>query len=298
MPFVMIQRTLYLETPIWNQLSSDNVDADALFETLLSSDVVPVISTQLISELAASFHSKRSSNPSRLGQRLFAYLLKYVLKGIPCLKMNCQLLQDEAMTITGEIDRFDMALSGSDYERMTSEVEKLARGELDAPVQSFLENRRRLWKNSRAEAAQYGRDRSFFKPVCEASFGAFLESANPIEILKVLREHLQKEFPDTTLGTLAEVAAALLRNPTYRVANTMVRADLYTSWRAIRAGTLSRDVLDDCYHLVNASYCDIYATKDFQQSEYAPIVLGSTDVFYFDGITPVSEWLAGIAARN
>lgn len=202
------------------------------------------------------------------------------------------------MMITGEITGFDVRLSEPDYKRMAFEVQKLAQGTFEAPVQTFLENRRQFGRDSRAEAAEFGRDRHSFKPLCETSFGAFLNAANPIQVVKVLREHLREEFPDTGHDALVEVAAAMLRNPTYRVANAMVRADLYTTWRAIRTGTLPRDVLDDCYHLVNACYCDSYATKDGPQAEYAPLIVRSTDVFNYDGVMPISDWLLGVAAAQ
>jgi hypothetical protein len=294
----MIPRTLYLETPIWNRLAAGDIDVDVVLRPLARSGIVPVISTQLICELAATFLSKRLSNPLEFGRQLFAHLQKYVERGVPCLKMNCQLLQDEAMDVTGQIRGFNLELSETDYGRMAAEIQKLANGQLEESVQTFLESRRRLSKNARAEAAEYGRDRGAFRSVCEGSFGAFLHLANPIEVLRLLRDHLRNEFPDKNPATLTEVAAALLRSSDYRVANAMVRADLYTSWRAIRAGTLARDVLDDCFHLVNASYCDMYATMDLEQSKYAPIVLGSTEVLYFDGTTPVSDWLTSDVCRN
>ena len=78
----------------------------------------------------------------------------------------------------------------------------------------------------------------------------------------------------------------MIRNPSCRVAHTMVRADMYVTWKAARRGALARDVLDDCYHLVNASYCDMYATKDKAQSQYAPSVIGPTKVRYYDGTAP------------
>ena len=79
------------------------VAPDSLLEELQSRDACPVVSTQLICELVATFTSTRIKDPIARGSGLFSFLLKFFAAGIPCLKMNNQLLQDEAMAITGGI---------------------------------------------------------------------------------------------------------------------------------------------------------------------------------------------------
>ena len=115
---------------------------------------------------------------------------------------------------------------------------------------------------------------------------AALASINPIDILKRLWDILHDEFPQWPDGKLTEVAAALLRNPKYPVAHAMASADIYITWKALHSGSLSRGIMFDCFHLVNASYCDGYITKDRPQAEYAPIVLRSTEVQLYDGGSP------------
>jgi hypothetical protein len=294
----MIPRSIYWETPLWNELYDQNVEPNGLLRNLQQRNACPVISTQLVSELAGTFRSKRLKDPLARGSSLFSYLLRFLGAGVPCLKMNSQLLQDEAMAITGEIPGFNALLCPDDYTRMVAEVEKLSRGIIETPVLTFLANRANLAKASRSDAIDFTNQRPELKGACgTATFEEYFQSAHPADPLRVLRGHLADEFPATSPEVLTEVAIAMIRNPSCRVAHTMVRADMYVTWKAGRAGALGRDVMDDCYHLVNASYCDVYATKDKPQAQYAQAVVGPTQVRFYDGDVPVSEWLLSIASE-
>jgi hypothetical protein len=295
----MIPLSIYPETSIWCELRDQNVDPRILWNALGQRGARLVISTQLICELAATFTSTRIDDPIARGSGLFSYLSRFVAAGIPCLKMNKDLLRSEAKSVTGELAEFDTTLSELDYAGMAFEVEKLAQGNFDARAREFLSTRRNHCQESRNDAAEFARQRPQLKmSSASASFGQFLASVNLLDIVKVLIGHLRDEFPTKDGTTLVGVAAAMLRNPNYRVGNTMVRADLYTTWRTARAGSLARDVLDDCSHLVNACYCDVYLTKDRRHSAYAPIVLQRTEVRFYDGGTPISDWLIGVASEQ
>jgi hypothetical protein len=296
----MLERLWYFDTCIWNQLSDENIEPDDLLKPLRSQGVSPVISIELISELAASFQSTRSASSHELGRRLFSYLSRYVENGIPCLKMKCQMLQAEAMTVSGDVGQFDLKMSAQDYVKVANTIRELAEGAFAANTRDFLTERMNLRNSTRLEAAEFARERRTSKQalMSQVSYGAFLASINPIDLLKRLRDILRDEFPEWPDGELTEVASALLRNPEYRVAHAMASADMYITWRALRAGSLSRSIMYDCFHLVNASYCDVYITKDYPQAEYAPIVLGSTEVRFCDGAFPISDSLLGIASSQ
>lgn len=294
----MITRSIYLETPLWNELYDQDVEPDRIRRALQRNGAGLIISTQLICELAATFTSRRVRNPLGRGMGLFSYLFKFVSVRTPCLKMNCHLLRDEAMTITGEIPGFNALLAASDYARMAEEVEKLSRGCVETPVLNFLSGRKNLATSSRSDAVEFTNQRPDLRRVCgTVTFEEFVRVSRPVDRLRTLRGHLAEEFPTTPPNILTEVAVAMIQNPSYRVAHTMVRADMYVTWKAARTGTLARDVQDDCYHLVNASYCDTYATKDKSQAQYAPSVVGPTEVRFYDGCAPVSEWLLAVASE-
>jgi hypothetical protein len=295
----MIPRTIYPETPFWNELYDQRVEPHSVLRDLQQQGASLIISTQLICELAGTFRSRRIKDPIGRGSGLFSYLLKFVAAGIPCLKMNCQLLRDEAMTITGGIPGFNALLSAEDYTRMAVEVEKLSRGIVETPVLDFLSDRAALARASRSEAVEFASLRPELQRVCGlVALEEFVKSAHPVDLLRALRGHLAEEFPTTPPSVLTEVTIAMIRNPSCRVAQTMVRADMCVTWKAARAGALARDVHDDCYHLVNASYCDVYATKDKPQAQYAPSVVGPTEVRFYDGQAPVSDWLLAVAAEQ
>jgi hypothetical protein len=212
--------------------------------------------------------------------------------------MNSHLLQDEAMTAWGAVNGFNALLPTGDYDRMVAEVEKLSNGVFEPVVEQFLTSRRALMQATRRGASDFVKSRPELKIRCASvSFEDFMRLTHPLDRFKMLREHLSHEFTNADTDTLNKVTAALLRNPGFRVAHTMVRADMYVTWRAARAGVLARDIQDDCYHLVNSCYCEVYATKDAWQAQYAPNIVGPATVRLYDGYAPLSDWLVSIASE-
>src|SRR5712671_372308 len=53
-----------------------------------------------------------------------------------------------------------------------------------------------------------------------------------------------------------------------RIAKGIVRTDLYFNWRCANRGSTPGDLADDLYHVLNASYCAIYATAEPRQAVY------------------------------
>ena len=50
------------------------------------------------------------------------------------------------------------------------------------------------------------------------------------------------------------------------------------------------------YHVLNASYCDLYATREKGQTEYASLLLpSSTKVAVWDARAKIDEWLLTLA---
>jgi len=79
------------------------------------------------------------------------------------------------------------------------------------------------------------------------------------------------------------------------MARALVKADLYYNWRCANYGSVPRDLMPDLYHLVNAVYCDIYATAESKHARLAPLVLTSkTSVAIYDESGPVDDWLVGL----
>jgi hypothetical protein len=54
---------------------------------------------------------------------------------------------------------------------------------------------------------------------------------------------------------------------------------------------VARDTSDDCFHIENAAYCDVYATSEAGQEAYANEILLKTRVRVHDSKTPLGRWL-------
>jgi hypothetical protein len=71
---------------------------------------------------------------------------------------------------------------------------------------------------------------------------------------------------------------------------------LYYNWRCANRGSNPKDLFDDMYHVLNAIYCDVYATKERGHAEYAGLLLTTnTKVAIYDGRTPVGGWIGSVA---
>ena len=69
------------------------------------------------------------------------------------------------------------------------------------------------------------------------------------------------------------------------------RADLYYNWRCAHRGSNRPDLIDNMFHVLNATYCDVYVSKEKNQLEYVGLLLSrATRVEIYDG-SPVDTWL-------
>lgn len=78
----------------------------------------------------------------------------------------------------------------------------------------------------------------------------------------------------------------------------MVRSDLYLNWRYCQRGALGKDIPDDNYHGVNASYCDVFGTTDPGLAHYMSHVLTKTKVELYPKDTSVASWLLAICEQQ
>ena len=65
----------------------------------------------------------------------------------------------------------------------------------------------------------------------------------------------------------------------------------YYNWRCATRGSNRFDLMDDMLHVLQATYCDIYATAEAKQSEYASHLLARTRVEIYGRQTPIDRWL-------
>ena len=111
----------------------------------------------------------------------------------------------------------------------------------------------------------------------------------------LLAEKITAQFSGARFEEALSWAAGLLASPACRLARGLVRADLYYNWRCAHRGSLPGDLYHDMYHVLNATYCDVYATKESRQEEYAGLLLTPrTKVAVYDGSDSLSSWLEAL----
>ena len=130
--------------------------------------------------------------------------------------------------------------------------------------------------------------------ISEESVGRWIAQEMKRSARRILKGHLAHVISGHPLRDLTWLAKQLLTWPRYRVSHAMVRSDLYLNWRYCQRGTLAKDMPDDNYHAVNASYCDFFVTNDPGLAGYMSHVLTHTSVELYDGNLLLAKWLVAI----
>ncbi len=292
---------LYLDTNLWNVLCDQEIEPNKLLSSLASENSNLVLSFQTIYELAKNFHAP-GEQVSRRGIELFTYLKHYVEADIPCVKLTEELLAAEMSALQFGTNSIDAYISESDYGRFKSEIEKLAAGVFDERVNSFIESRIAFASYTRFGQSRHleGRPdvKQKLKGVPNHRLDEWLE-AQTISLVgqAMLASRIIRVFPEAPTEDANEYAKALLHSQYNRVARGLVRADLYYNWRCANRDSNPKDLMDDMLHVLTSAYCDVYATQEKRQAEYASLLLTShTSVAIYDDESPADQWLEELAA--
>jgi hypothetical protein len=287
---------IYLDTNLWNTLCDQDVDADHLGTLLAAKNATLVISHQAVYELARTFLTSRDTAVER-GRRLFACLSKFLQLKIPCTKEIANLLEAEMRSLQTPVSVVDPFISAANYDELRKEVEKLAAGTFDEQMSKFVAVRSALSSVNRAGPAQQLDLRTDMKQRLTSVPLTNLEEWLQVETLAhlgvlLLSEKITSIFPEAPPGEAVEWAKDLVASPGCRLAKGLVRADLYYNWRRAHRGSNPKDLYDDMYHVLNALYCDVYATKEPKQEEYARFLLtADTRVAIYKCEVPLKTWL-------
>lgn len=288
-------KTIYLDTNLWNRLFDQQVDAQWLLQELKVMGANLAVSGQTVYELARTFDKK----PSR-ARDLFQYLKLYVDAGIIGAHDNMQQLHGEIRALNTRASAVIAFYGLPEYQELKAEVDKLAQGVFDGRVKQFIAERMQSSKDTRADQKIHFDDKQDVKDRLKAVSVDQLPSWLQSELLDLggiasLTRHIQRIYADITDQQAISNAHSLLRIPQSRIAKGIVRADLYSNWRCAHRGSNPRDLMDDMYHVLNASYCSIYATAEPGQTEYASLLLPSgVQISIYDEQTPVGEWLLSL----
>ncbi|HYK37215.1 hypothetical protein [Alloacidobacterium sp.] len=291
---------IYLDTNLWNELLKQGVNPNDVVSSLASKDTRLVLSDESIYELAKTF-MKDDSACIREGRRLFSYLKEFIALEVPVTKDNMAMVAAEMQALQWQIADIYPFLTPDDYEIVQSMVSHLSNGEM-----TDEENER-----TNARLAQRTFDRkgqvSFFAE--NPNFKkAYLDIAPDFFPLWIQREErtpraiqylaieIHNYFPEYPMSDAAEYAVALRSAGANRVSRGLIRRNIYINWRAAHRDSIPKDIYPDSTHIVNANYCDIYATKEKGQAQYAHLLLSeATRVCVYDSQMPIDIWLLSCA---
>ena len=250
-------------------------------------------------ELAKTFrgHTREALNR---GQRLFSYLKGFVDATILSVKENDEILAAEMWALKLGRSSVDAFFGKEDYLLLRKGVDKLASGGFDERTATYTKEQHAFASNIRLAQKQRleGRPdaKRYLKSVSPEKLDQWLQNetsgtAGPVS----LKDHILRRFPEATEAEAMEYASALLASPASRMARGLVRAGSYYMWRCAYRDSVPRDLFDDIYHVLNSVHCDVYATEEKRQAEYAGLLLtNSTRVAIYDSRTPVDQWLESL----
>lgn len=273
-----------------------NVDSQVLLAALERKDATLALSGQTVYELSRTFLSS-APNASTRAKELFVYLKRYIDVGIPCAHDNMTQLHGEVQALnTGSKDVVAF-YSPTEYTALRDEVGKLSQGIFDKPAGEFVAGRRAFSDSTRCDQKTHLDRRVHTKDqlttVTQDQLADWLDRESVSEVgVAILARHLCRIYDGISVDTAILNADALLHIPTSRISKGIVRADLYYNWRSANRGSNPKDLVDDLYHVLNASYCTFYATAEPGQKGYAELMLSRwTGVVIYDDGTTIDEWL-------
>jgi hypothetical protein len=285
-------RVIYPDTTIWNRLLDEAVDPAALRTQLHERGLDIAYSSHVLYELSKAFEGTRLSSRQKAPE-LFRRFKSFLEQDFLYVRQNVSILKDEAKAADGEICAVQ-PFGGEEYSLFRARVERLSGGALDSQTAFAIAYRKKQVQALRTSVTQ-GTSAKLAQ-LARIDLEPFIRKLMGQQISRnILKFHLANLYIIESGSDLTRVAKKILRTRSYRVAHTFVKTDLFLTWRKERNGTLRRDAADDVYHLVNASYCDIYCTSDKDQNDYVPAVLPDVKFAYYDQTKPISDWLCGLS---
>jgi hypothetical protein len=286
-------RYIYLDTNLWNRLLDQHASPKSLLERLRLRGSSLALSNQTVHELAKTF----ASDPSR-GRALFQYVKQYLDVGIGVAKDVMEQLHVEVDALNTRKSTVDGFLAGTDLDSLERLIDTLATGHFDDAARSSVESGVRFARSARAGQNAHFDGRQDVKNRLQQIGSAHLEVWMQAELSSdrgaaILARHLLRMYveglDEPSAGRLAH---SLLRIPIGIAARGLVRAELYSNWRCAQRHSLRSDVIDDMYHVLNASYCGTYATAEVKQAEYTSHLLpAQTQVAIYTDRGPIDAWL-------
>ncbi len=285
------RKIVYPDTVVWNCLFDEATDPARLRAQLHEHGLDLAYSSHVLYELSRTFRGTRPSSQQRATE-LFLRFKSFVEQDFPYLRQNVSVLLDESEAADGNISGVQ-PFGGTEYSLFRSRVERLSSGNFDSQTDFAV-----TYRNSQVQELRSSIKQGEYTKLTELAgmtLSKFIEAAGRTHSRNILKAHLAGVREGALGSDLTRLAKRILRTRSYRVSHAFVWTDLFLTWRKERNGALRRDAADDCYHLVNASYCDIYGTCDEDQKAYAPTVLPHVKFAHYDRTKSVTEWLCSLS---
>jgi hypothetical protein len=295
-------KRIYLDTDLWNTLFYQKVDPDELMQRLREEGAYLAFGSHNLYEIAKSFHRTKNQTKTK-GKELVAFLMKFFEGPILHPIESGELLKAEANVNKFMREPFadEIFVKAQETNLFKAESQALLQEPLRPDIADFIENRKMkvadLRTNQMARLANRPTLLARLKAVASKHLKTFLQNeSQSAQALRILDFHLHHVFPALPLGLVREVSNILLNSGIAPFTHSLIRTTLYMNWRAANYGGLASDVPDDMYHVLNATYRDIYATGEAAQS-YAIDLLASKTTFRAypqDKSVAIDDWLVGL----
>jgi hypothetical protein len=288
---------IYLDTVLWNTLWNQKIDPDKIKKSLAYRRAHVVPGPHVLYELLKTFHSSRGL--AERGRGLLSYFGEFIGPDTPAAKDNQELLTAEIDAIRNGPAAAEMFLSRAGRDAIRIEIENLAMGVLSDQAEAFLAAQKAFASKTRLGQKEHLQVRddikTELKSVSPEGLADWLRTTalSPVGIA-ILTRHLQRFINGVSTAIAIDLASNLLATPVKPFARGVVRADLYYNWRCANRDSVPKDLIDDMYHVLNSMYCDLYATAERKQAEYAHLLLTNTKVAVYDGATPVGQWIESL----
>jgi hypothetical protein len=293
---------IYLDTCLWNELFKQSIDPMSLTAKLEAKGCGLVLSDENVFECAQTFLATGIEG-SHIGSALFTYLMGFIEARIRITKDNMALVAAEMQSIQWQLRIINPFLTADDLNVAQIVVEDCANGKLRDRAREHIEWRIRSNESGRRGIAHYIDN----APALNEALSRISEHELPRWIRWVrstkdgvdyLAWQIKHYFDDQPFDEILEYAQRLQFSSANRVSMGLAARNFYFNWRYVHHHSIRKDLFADSNHIINANYCDVYATKEAKQGTYASLLLTSaTRICIYDPAQmPLDRWLLSLCA--
>jgi len=292
---------VYLDTNLWSRLLQQPTDDSQFVSTLAGRGIRLIVGDSDICELFESYPFDGDGS-AHLTTGMFSRLRPYIARSNTVLKANMELLAAEMRATNNGQQTIDPFLNAEDHDIYRALVERVADGIITQQDRDHVSWRRQRVTNNRDGQRRHMQSelavRGYLTAITRGNLAEWLDiaSVGP-DSMVCLAWEIKNYFPaDASVLEASEWAVGLLSMPHWRMSRAIVRRNLYMNWRSAQNqdSSIRRDLLVDTDHVLNSVYCDIYATEERRQQEYARLLLtDATAVRIYDReqFPSVADWL-------